>query len=144
LGAEVAKLNTIFAAQKSTATVAPVDYQDSFNHPVHRPGSVDPNIMPTLFYGMQRGQCLGAMSDVALHRGGDHESQVSEDEVYEPIAKARNDSVRCVSSSAGSDAWIHSNSNAVQTGPVGVMPLYDSVAVRGLQSLGSPKILFNF
>ena len=54
--------------------------------------------MPSFFHGMQCGQHLGAMSDAGLHPGVDHESQVSEDEVYEPIAKARNDSVRCLSS----------------------------------------------
>ena len=143
LGAEVAKLKAILAAQQATLANAPADYQDSFNHPLYRPGSFDPNGMSPFFHGMQRGQRLGPMSDAGLHRGGDHESQVSEDDTYEVIPQAPNDSMRPVSSSvtlAGSDASVLS-SNAMQNGPTGVMPFYDSVAVHELQSRLTKDIL---
>jgi hypothetical protein len=140
LGAEVAKLKTMLAAQKTTAVVAPIDY-----HPVYRPGSFDPNGMPPFFHGMQRGQRLGAMSDAGQNRG-DHESQVSEDEAYEVLSKARVDVVRRMSSSAtaaGSDVSVEFNNSgtALQGGPIGVMPAYDSVPVHGLQSRLTKDIL---
>ena len=142
LGAEVAKLKAMLSTQKASASFGPIDFQDSFNHPVYRPGSFDPNCMPPFFHGMQRGQRLGPMSDAGLHRAGDHESQFSEDELFDPLPKARNESVRRMSSNATvveSDASIHST--VIQSGSMGVMPVYDSVPVHGLQSRLAKDIL---
>lgn len=135
LGAEVAKLNVILAARTATAMVAPFDYQ-------YGPGSVDPNRMPPFFYGMNRGQRAGAMSDAGIHRGGDHESQVSEDDGFDAISKTRGDVVRQVPSTvAGSDASIEITTSVIQGDPIGRVPGYDSSSVHGLQSRLSKDIM---
>jgi hypothetical protein len=90
------------------------------------------------------------MSDAGFHRGGDHESQVSEDEVYEAVSKAREarvDAVRRMSSSqtmVGSDASIDfNNSNPALSGGqmTGSMPMFDAVNSHGLQSRLTRDIL---
>ena len=139
LGAEVAKLKAMLAAQKATAIIPPMDYPDGMSHAMYVPGSFDPTGMAPFFHGIQRGKRLGPMSDAGLHRPGDHESQVSEDDNYEMMSRSRVENPRRLSSSAtvaGSDASVEfNNSNsALLGGPVGVMPVHDSVSVQGLQS----------
>jgi DNA polymerase sigma len=148
LGAEVSKLKAMLAAQKASAVAPPLDYQDGYHpHQVYGQNSFDPNAMPPFFHGMQRGQRVGAMSDAGLHRGGDHESQVSEDEVHDAISKARADNVRRMSSSATilgseSSADFNSRSIAPQEGLVGVAPVYDAFSANvGLQSRLTKDIL---
>ncbi|KAL3916107.1 MAG: hypothetical protein SGILL_005331 [Bacillariaceae sp.] len=148
LGAEVAKLKAMLASQQAVAA-APMDFHDAYNnHMVYRPGSFDPNGMQPFFHTMS-GMRPGPMSDAGFHRG-DHESQVSEDEVYEAVSKAREarvDAVRRMSSShtiAGSDASIDfNNSNPTLSGNQlsGTMPLYDSLHSHGLQSRLTKDIL---
>ena len=148
LGAEVSKLKAMLASQKASAVAPPLDYQDGYHpHQVYGQNSFDPNAMPPFFHGMQRGQRVGAMSDAGLHRGGDHESQVSEDEVYDAISKARADNVRRMSSSAtilGSESSVDFNSRSIapQEGLVGVTPVYDAFSANaGLQSRLTKDIL---
>jgi DNA polymerase sigma len=141
LGAEVAKLKAMLAAQQAVAA-ASMDFQDVYSQPMmYRPGSFDPNGMQP-FFNVGRGMRPGPMSDAGYQRG-EHESQVSEDEVYEAVSKAREsrvDTVRRMSSShtiAGSDVSIDfNNSNPTLSGNqlTGTMPLYDSVHSNGLQS----------
>lgn len=129
-------MKAMLATQTATTMVAPFDYQDAFNQPRYGPGSFDPNGMPPFFYGMKRGQRAGAMSDAGIHRGGDHESQVSEDDGFDAVSKTRADAVRQMSSTAtvaGSDASIEITTSAIQE-PIGRVPEYDSSSVNGLQS----------
>lgn len=143
LGAEVARLKAMLAAQTASAVAAPFDNPDSFDHPVHRPGSFDPTGMTPFFHGMKRGQRVGAMSDAGLPRFGDHESQVSEDEIYDAMSKARNDPARQLSTTATfaeSDASIEFNS-VVQVGPLGKVPPFDISTINGLQSRLTKDIL---
>ncbi|KAL3924577.1 MAG: hypothetical protein SGILL_000962 [Bacillariaceae sp.] len=138
LGAEVAKLKAMLAAQQ-TAIPSTMEFHDAYSQSMmHRPGSFDPNGMQP-FFSVGHGMRPGPMSDAGFQRG-DHESQVSEDEVYEAVSKAREarvGAVRRMSSShtvAGSDASIDfNNSNPTLSGNQlsGTMPLYDS---NGLQS----------
>jgi hypothetical protein len=146
LGAEVAKLKAMLAAQTATTAVAPLDHQDAFNQSMYRPGSFDPNGMPPFFHGMMHGQRLGAMSDAGFHRGGDHDSQVSEDEGFDTISKVRGDAVGRISAAAtvaGSDASIELNPSVIHSGPpIGRVPRYDSSsAVHGLQSRLTEDVL---
>jgi hypothetical protein len=147
LGAEVSKLKAMLASQKASAVAPPLDYQDGYHpHQVYGQNSFDPSAMPPFFHGMQRGQRVGAMSDAGLHRG-DHESQVSEDEVYDAISKARADNVRRMSSSAtilGSESSVDFNSRSIapKEGLVGVTPVYDAFSANaGLQSRLTKDIL---
>lgn len=138
LGAEVAKLKAMLAAQQATAVVQPFEFQDPFGHPIYQPSSFDPQGMQPFYYGNKRGQRLGPMSDAGLHRAGDHESQISEDDNFD-LSKSRMEAIRQISSSAtlvGSDASVDfNNSNsALQSGPISSMPVYDSMPVHGLQS----------
>lgn len=149
LGAEVARLKAMLAAQQPSPVAPPMEYQSGHAHPmVYRPGSFDPNGMKPFFRGMNSLR-PGPMSDAGFHRG-EHESQVSEDEVYEAVARSREsrgDVVRRMSSShtvAGSDASVDfNNSNtALSTGPItGAFPMYDSVHSHGLQSRLTRDIL---
>ena len=144
LGAEVARLKAMLAAQTATAVAGPFDYPDGFNQPLYRPGSFDPNGMPPFFHGMKRGKRLGAMSDAGLHRAGDHESQVSEEEAFDVISKVRNDAARRMSATAtqaGSDVSIEFNTSVIQVGPLGKVPGYDASTVTGLQSRLTKDIL---
>lgn len=139
LGAEVAKLRVMLSAQQAVPLTVPVDYQDGYNTSLYRPSSFDPHGMRPFFHGIKRGQRLGPMSDAGGHRGGDYESQISEDDGFETIPKARVEMMRQMSSSAtiaGSDVSVDfNNSNsALQSGPMSVMPVYDSVPPHGLQS----------
>lgn len=148
LGAEVARLKAMLAAQQATS-VASLDYQDSYSHPmVYNPGSFDPHGMQPFFRGMNSLR-PGPMSDAGFQRG-EHESQVSEDEVYEAVSRARDprvDAVRRMSSSqtiTGSDVSVDfNNSNtALSTGPLaGTIPMYDAVHSHGLQSRLTKDIL---
>ena len=131
LGAEVAKLKAMLAAQQA-AIPTPMEFHDAYSQPMmHMPASFD--MKP--FFHVGHGMRPGPMSDAGFQRG-DHESQVSEDEV----TKARVDTVQRMSSShtvAGSDASIDfNNSNPTLSGnqQTGTMPLYDSVHSHGLQS----------
>jgi hypothetical protein len=145
LGAEVAKLKAMLAAQHAVVAT-PAEFQDGYTHPMmYRPGSFDPHGMQPFFHGMN-GVRPGPMSDAGFHRG-EHESQVSEDEVYEAVSIARVDAVRRMSSSqtgAGSDASIdfnNSNPDILSGQLTGTMPVYDSVHSSGLQSRLTKDIL---
>jgi hypothetical protein len=146
LGAEVAKLKAVLAAQKATAIVPSLDYSDGVNHAMYGPNSFDPNGMAPFFHGIQRGKRLGPMSDAGIHRPGDHESQISEDDVYDVLSKPRVDNVRRLSSSAtmvGSDTSVEFNTSnsALQGGPAGVIPVHETVSAHGLQSRLTKDIL---
>eukprot|EP00980_Cylindrotheca_fusiformis_P015434 scaffold4343_cov144-Cylindrotheca_fusiformis.AAC.12 len=144
LGAEVAMLKAVLAAHTATTMVAPFDYTDPFNQHQYGPGSFDPNGMPPFFYGMKRGQRAGAMSDAGIHRGGDHESQVSEDDGFDAISKTRADAARQMSSTAtvaGSDASIEITTSVTHGKPIGKVPEYDSSLLHGLQSRLSKDIM---
>jgi hypothetical protein len=154
LGAEVAKLKAIIAAQNGSQA-APSHLQAGCStHPImYGPGSYDPHGMQPFFYGMKAsGMRPGPMSDAGFHRGGDYESQMSEDEVYDSISKAREaqvDSARRMSSSqtvADSDISVDCNNGnqALNANPpAGIRPTFDSVSVpfHGLQSRLSQDIL---
>lgn len=151
LGAEVAKLKVILATQQAAAA-APVDFQDSsFGYSkMYGHGSFDPHGTQPFFNGMQNGLRRGPMSDAGFHRYGDHESLFSEDEVYDPISKAREariDSVQRIASSqtvAESDASLDFNSIKASL-PGGQMPgtisAYDFFHFNGLQSRLTKDIL---
>ena len=151
LGAEVAKLKVILATQQAAAA-APVDFQDSsFGYSkMYGHGSFDPHGTQPFFNGMQNGLRRGPMSDAGFHRSGDHESIFSEDEVYDPISKAREariDSVQRIASSqtvAESDASMDFNSIKASL-PGAQMPgtisAYDSFHFNGLQSRLTKDIL---
>ena len=147
LGAEVAKLKAMLATQRAAFFVAPVDFQDGamHNHSVYYPGPFDPNGMSSFMGGIHRGQfSIAAMSDAGVHRSGDYESQVSEDEVHSEVFSKppRIDSVRRMSSSVlGSDASMDNNDSTGQGITLGTMPVYDSVAAHGLQSRLTKDIL---
>lgn len=137
LGAEVAKLNALLAAHQATTNIAtPIQYHEPFGHPLYGPSSFDPTGMKPFFHGMKRAKRLGPMSDAGLHRGGDHESQVSEDDMFEAAAKPRTEMVRQVSSGATmalSDVSVdfnNSNSALQSGGPNCTLPVLGS----GLQS----------
>jgi len=103
LGAEVAKLKVLLAAQQAAAA-APVDFQEpSFGYSkMYSYGSYDPHGMRPFFNGMSYGLRPGPRSDAGFLRYGDHESLFSEDEMYDPISKAREariDSVQRMASS---------------------------------------------
>ena len=151
LGAEVAKLKVILATQQAAAA-APVDFQDSsFGYSkMYGHGSFDPHGTQPFFNGMQNGLRRGPMSDAGFHRSGDHESIFSEDEVYDPISKAREarlDSVQRIASSqtvAESDASMDFNSiKASLPGAQlpGTISAYDSFHFNGLQSRLTKDIL---
>jgi hypothetical protein len=148
LGAEVAKLKAMLAAQQATTVAQPAfEYGAPFGHPLHQPSSFDPNGMQPFFYGIKRGQRLGPMSDAGVVRGGDHESQISEDDTFETISKARAEITRLIPAGAtvvGSDASIDFNNSglAVQNiGPVNSTPTYDTMPMHGLQSRLTKDIL---
>jgi hypothetical protein len=113
-------------------------------------GSFDPHGTQPFFNGMQNGLRRGPMSDAGFHRYGDHESLFSEDEVYDPISKAREariDSVQRIASSqtvAESDASLDFNSIKASL-PGGQMPgtisAYDFFHFNGLQSRLTKDIL---
>lgn len=133
LGAEVAKLKAMLAAQTATPTIP---YQESFNQPTYNPGSFDPHSMPPFFHGMQRGQRNGAMSDAGIHRVGDYESQVSEDEGFDAISRSRMDATKQISSTATvaeSDTSIDITASVIQGGLTGRIPEFDASPVHGLQ-----------
>jgi Nucleotidyltransferase domain/Cid1 family poly A polymerase len=148
LGAEVAKLKTMLAAQQATTVAQPAfEYGAPFGHPMHQPASFDPNGMQPFFYGIKRGQRLGPMSDAGVVRGGDHESQISEDDNFETRSKTRTDMTRSIPSGAtvvGSDASVdfnNSNSALQNAGPVNSMPVDDPMHMHGLQSRLTKDIL---
>ncbi|KAL3927534.1 MAG: hypothetical protein SGBAC_013049 [Bacillariaceae sp.] len=133
LGAEVAKLKAMLAAQTATPNVP---YQESFNQPIYTPGSFDPHSMPPFFHGMQRGQRNGAMSDAGIHRVGDYESQVSEDDGFDAISRSRMDATKQISSTATvaeSDTSIDITASVIQGGLSGRIPEFDASPVHGLQ-----------
>ncbi|KAG7353859.1 nucleotidyltransferase domain containing protein [Nitzschia inconspicua] len=148
LGAEVARLKAMLAAQQATAA-APMDYPDAYALPmVYRPGSVDPHGMQPFFRGMNNLR-PGPMSDAGFHRG-EYESQVSEDDVYEAVSRSRDSRTevgRRMSSShtiAGSDASVEFNNStsALSNGPIaGAIPMYDAIHSHGLQSRLTKDIL---
>ncbi|CAJ1931824.1 unnamed protein product [Cylindrotheca closterium] len=134
LGAEVAKLKAMLATQ--TATPA-VPYHESFSQPMYNPGSFDPHSMPPFFHGMKRGQRNGAMSDAGIHRVGDHESQVSEDDGFDAISRSRVDATKQISSTATvaeSETSIEITASVVQGGLAGRIPEFEASPVHGLQS----------
>ena len=139
LGAEVAKLKAILGAQQATTVAQPAfEYGAPFGHPMHQPASFDPNGMQPFFYGNKRGQRLGPMSDAGVVRGGDHESQFSEDD------KTKTEVVRLIPSGVtviGSDASIDFNNSISAFGPVNSVPVYDTMHMNGLQSRLTKDIL---
>ena len=156
LGAEVAKLKVMLATQQAVAA-APVDFQDSsFGYAkMNGHGSFDPHGMQPFFNGMSHGLRAGAKSDAGFHRNGDHESLFSEEDVYDPVSKAREtrmDSVQYMASSqtiashtvAESDTSTDFNSIKA-TLPVGqisgTITASDSFQFNGLQSRLTKDIL---
>lgn len=134
LGAEVAKLKAMLATQAATPAVS---YQESLNQPIYDPRSFDPHSMPPFFHGMKQGQRNGAMSDAGIHRVGDHESQISEDDGFDAISRSRMDTTRQLSSTATvaeSDTSVDITASVVQGGLAGRIPEFESSPVHGLQS----------
>lgn len=134
LGAEVAKLKAMLAAQTATSAVP---YPEGFNQPIYSPGSFDPHSMPPFFHGMTRGQRNGAMSDAGVHRVGDHESQVSEDDGFDGISRSRVDATRQMSSTATvaeSDTSVEIAASVIHGGLTGRIPEFEASPVHGLQS----------
>ena len=148
LGAEVAKLKAILAAQKATASYPlQIEYPDPYAQAVYSgPGAFDPHSMNPFFH---QGQRAGAMSDAGLHRLGDHESQVSEDELYEAIRAGPLNSQQRHSSGAtimGSESSVDFNSRSIAApheGIVGTIPIYDGLSTTGLRSRLT-KDIFSF
>ena len=150
LGAEVAKLKVLLATRQVVAA-APVDFPGSFAHSQMYGSFTDPHGMQPFFHGINNGARPGPMSDAGYLRYGDHESLLSEDEMYDPLSKARDaliDSARRMPSnhtiSASSDVSVDFNSiksPLPRKQMVGVLPPCDSFHFNGLQSRLTKDIL---
>ena len=88
MGAEVAKLKNMLAAQKSITLT--VEYSPAHHHFYHRSAaSFDPESMPSpAFDIVPRARTLAAMSDAGYLRG-EHESQASEDDAVRLLRTER-------------------------------------------------------
>ena len=149
LGAEVAKLKVMLATRQAAAAT-PVDFHGSFTHPQMYGSSTDPHGMQPFFHGINNGVRPGPMSDAGF-RHGDHESLFSEDEVYDPISKAREariDSVRrmpsnqTITGSSNASIDFNNSKSHLSGGQItGTMPVHDSFHFNGLQSRLTKDIL---
>ena len=136
LGAEVAKLKNMFAAQRSATQDPSLDFSPARTY-VYSTMGFDPESMPPPFDIAPCAQTMAAMSDTGFR--GEHESQASEDDNGRMLM---NESSRQISSGTtvgGSDVSVDHNSShqRLSYNAVGVSlarDAYDPVALHGMQS----------
>eukprot|EP00934_Nitzschia_sp_Nitz4_P008414 Nitzschia sp. Nitz4//scaffold29_size155292//24518//28969//NITZ4_002640-RA/size155292-processed-gene-0.38-mRNA-1//-1//CDS//3329546394//8404//frame0 len=146
LGSEVARLKAMLAVQKATNAAGAFEYEGPFGQPMFLAASFDPNGMQPFFHGMKRWRRLGPMSDAGLHRAGEQDSQASEDDLYDNVAKSRTDLSKQVSSAAtvaGSDVSVEFNNSgsALHMGLNSIAPVSATSPAQGLQSRLTKDIL---
>jgi hypothetical protein len=141
LGAEVAKLKNLLAAQSGSS---------SYVGPAVVPKSpYDPEFMPPYFHGVPKATTtVGAMSDAGTHRG-DHDSAFSEDGTdgfgHDASGRPRAVHVRRMSSSAtiaGSDLSVEQNvTGQTMLGASSFRDVVGSISAHGMQSRLTTDIL---
>jgi hypothetical protein len=135
LGAEVAKLKNMLAAQRGAALYQDHNYVQGVSQPLPDQHAFDPQAVSRFFKSTPRARTLAAMSDAGLR--GEHESIASEDDMRESGSRmVKPDTLRHNSSAtiAGSDvSWDHASGHVRQLPPP-TRDLHDPVSLNGTHS----------
>jgi hypothetical protein len=142
LGAEVAKLKNMLAAQRGAALYQDHNYIQGVSQPLPDQHAFDPQAVSRFFKSTPRARTLAAMSDAGLR--GEHGSVGSEDDMRESGGRMiKADTLMHNSSAtiAGSDVtWDHASSHVRQLHPP-TRDLHDTVSLNGTHSRLSKDIL---
>lgn len=134
LGADVAKLKNLLAAQKNSAIQPTLGIQPGYGyHPFRNAGPFDPVSVNHSFYVAPRARTLAAMSDAGYR--GEQESLASEDDVAAKMLAS--ESLRQVSSGVTVSESDASVGHHIIHMPNGVQParnIHDVASFQGMQS----------
>lgn len=137
LGAEVAKLKNMLAAQRGAALYQDLNYIQGVSQPIPDQHAFDPQAVSRFFKSTPRARTLAAMSDAGLR--GEHESIASEDDKGGKADTLRHNSSGAIITDSDV-SWDHASSHVRQLPPP-TRDLHDPLSLNGTHSRLSKDIL---